>query len=117
MAKLVEPEETKHMTQAALVCRSQGHAIEGLDTALPAKLKGASAQVTLRCARFNPRNPGEPIFCGYEVGLEISLRNGELVARRGVYPREGYLRLAEDKGLPRLRRDDTRGALLARLIG
>ncbi len=117
MPKIRESEETKHMTDAALVCRSQGHSLEGLGTALPAKLKGASAQVTLRCLRYNPHNPSEPLACGYEVDLDINLANGELISRRGVYPREGYLRLAEDRGLPRLRRDDTRGSLLARLLG
>lgn len=116
MAKIHEREDTKHMTRAALVCRSQGHSLEGIDTALPAKLKGASAMVTLRCLRYNPRNPAEPIACGYEVDMEISLRNGELVSRKSVYPREGYLRAREDRGAPRLLRDDTRGSLLARLV-
>ncbi len=116
MAKIREPEETKHMTRAALVCRSQGHSLEGLDTALPAKLKGVSAEVTLRCARFNPHKPTEPIFCGYEVEMEISLATGELLSRRGTYPKDGYLRLPEDKGQPRLLRDETRGALLSRLV-
>lgn len=116
MGQIHELEETKHMTHAALVCRSQGHSLEGLDTALPSKLKGASAQVTLRCLRFNPRNPSEPLACGYEVDMEISLRNGELVSRRSVYPREGYLRAPEDKGQPRLRRDEVRGSLISRII-
>lgn len=116
MAKLSERDDTKHMTQAALVCRSQGHSLEGLDTALPAKLKGVSAQVTLRCLRYSPRNPAEPLACGYEVDMEISLRSGELVGRRGIYTDSNYLRAPEDKGAPRLRRDDTRGSLLARLV-
>lgn len=117
MAKIKEPLETAHMSKAALVCRSQGHALEGLDTALPSTLKGAGAEVELWCKRFNPGNPSQPIMCGYFVKIEVSLRNGQLVSRVPKYDDPTYLKAKEDAGTGRLARDDVRGALLSRLVG
>jgi hypothetical protein len=114
--KRTELDETESMTVEALVCRQQGHAIESIVTALPSKLKGASAVVDLYCKRYNPAKPSVPIMCGYHVQMEVSLADGGLISRAGRYPEDGYLRHKDFKGMPRLTRDEVRGSLFARLI-